>query len=205
MKKITASGKSIEEAVQKALVELNTTEDRVEINVLENPQKGFFGFIGSKPAVVEVQLKPDAVEIARQFLEETIEKMGVEASVSNVERNGSILFDIKGENIGALIGKRGQTLDSLQYLVNLVANRYAEDYMRIQLDAENYRAKRKEALEQLAERLARKVLKTARPVKLEPMSAHDRKIIHATLQRKKDISTYSEGEEPRRRIVVSPK
>ncbi len=204
MKKVTASAKTIEEAIQKALIELNVTEDRIEYKVIESPQKGFLGF-GSKPAVVEAVVKPDPLEEARVFLEDVINKMMVQATVELEKQKGVITFNIQGEQLGTLIGKRGQTLDSLQYLVNLVANRYANDYFRIQLDAENYRQKRKQSLEQMAGRLAEKVLKTKQSVKLEPMSAHERKIIHTALQRKRGISTFSEGEEPRRCIVVAPK
>src|SRR5690606_7755171 len=116
-----------------------------------------------------------------------------------------VVFELKGEKIGVLIGKRGQTLDSLQYLVNLVANKHSEGYIRITLDAENYRSRRKEALEQLATRIGQKAIKTKKEVILEPMNALERKIIHLTLQNVKGIKTYSEGVEPNRRIVVAPK
>lgn len=205
MKKITASGKTVEEAVHKALEELNTTEDQVHIQVIENPQKGLFGLFGGKPAIVEVELKPDAVLEAQNFLQELIHKMGIDAEVHKREEKGKIIFDLEGVSLGTLIGKRGQTLDSLQFLTNLVANRYSEGFVRIQLDAENYRDRRKQSLEQLAERLAQKAIATKQLVKLEPMNAFERKIIHSVLQDKKGIKTYSEGEEPRRYIVIAPK
>ncbi|WP_078556397.1 RNA-binding cell elongation regulator Jag/EloR [Bacillus alkalicellulosilyticus] len=202
MKKITASGKTIDEAVDKALVELQTTRERVDIRVIEEPQKGFLGFIGSKPALVELEVKPDPIEEAIRFLQELILKMKVEATVVKKEENGMLIFDLEGSNLGSVIGKRGQTLDALQYLVNLVANRYSEQYIRIQLDAEDYRNRRKASLIQLAERLAKKARMSKGEVKLEPMQAHERKIIHSTLQHIKGIKTYSEGQEPRRRVVI---
>ena len=205
MKKVTVSGKTVDEAVEAGLAKLETTKDNVEINVLEQPQKGFFGLLGVKPAVVELHMKPDPVNDAIVFLRDTIDKMGVTASVEKEEKNEGILLNINGEDIGVLIGKRGQTLDSLQYLVNLVANRQSSNYQRIYLDAEGYRARRKEALETLAVRLSNKALRTKREVRLEPMNAHERKIIHTTLQNTKGVSTYSDGEEPNRRIVVTPK
>lgn len=205
MRKVTVSGKTVEEAIELGLSKLQTTREQVEVKVVEEPQKGLFGILGGKPAVVEVQLKPDPIKEAIVFLRDTIDKMGVSASVDKEERSEGIFLNITGVDIGVLIGKRGQTLDSLQYLVNLVANRQSENYIRIYLDAEGYRDRRKEALETLAVRLSNKALRTKREVRLEPMNAHERKIIHTTLQNVKGISTYSDGEEPNRRIVVAPR
>ncbi|MDE5414160.1 RNA-binding cell elongation regulator Jag/EloR [Alkalihalobacterium chitinilyticum] len=205
MKKVTASGKTIEEAIEKALVELNTTREKVEVQVKEEPQKGFFGLFGGKPAVVEVELKPDSVEEARDFLNVLFEKMDVQVNIVIKADSRETIFDLQGEHIGTLIGRRGQTLDSLQYLVNLVANRNSDGFLRIRLDAENYRERRKQSLEQLAERLAKKAIQTKKTVKLEPMQAHERKIIHTALQNSKGIATYSEGQEPKRYIVINPK
>ena len=172
--------------------------------MLEDPQKGLFGIIGGKPAIVEVSIKPDPVKEAIVFLRDVIDKMGVSASVEKEEREEGLYLNISGVDIGILIGKRGQTLDSLQYLVNLVANRKSDHYGRIYLDAEGYRARRKEALEMLAKRLSNKVLRTKREIRLEPMNAHERKIIHTALQNVEGVTTYSVGEEPNRRIVVAP-
>ncbi|OIJ21918.1 protein jag [Anaerobacillus alkalidiazotrophicus] len=204
MKKITVSGKTVDEAVQSAIAQLKTTRERVSIQVLEEPQKGFLGLIGTKPAVVEVEIKPDAAEEAIKFLQDVTANMGVTIEVEQRETKDGILFDLKGAGLGVLIGKRGQTLDSLQYLVNLVANRYSEQYLRIVLDAENYRDRRKESLEQLAKRLGNKAVRTRKEVILEPMNALERKIIHTALQDIKGVKTYSEGVEPNRRIVVAP-
>lgn len=204
MRRLTASGKTVDEAVEKALKELNVTRDQIEVRVIEEPQKGFLGLFKAKPATVEVIVKPNAIDEAFRFLEDLVKKMGISASIERKENSEQILFDLKGERIGTLIGKRGQTLDSLQFLVNLVANRYSDTYMRIQLDAENYRSRRKEALENLAYRLAKKVMKTKRAVKLEPMSGLERKIIHSALQNNEHVTTFSEGVEPKRRIVIAP-
>lgn len=204
MKKITVSGKTVDEAIQSAIEQLNTTRERISISVLEEPQKGFLGLIGTKPAVVEVEIKPDAAEEAMIFLRDVTKNMGVSIEISPVETKDGLLLNLKGDGIGLLIGKRGQTLDSLQYLVNLVANRYSEQYIRIVLDAENYRERRKEALEQLAKRLGNKAVRTRKEVILEPMNALERKIIHTALQEVKGVKTYSEGIEPNRRIVVAP-
>ncbi|ADU32554.1 RNA-binding cell elongation regulator Jag/EloR [Evansella cellulosilytica] len=205
MRKVTVSGKSVEEAIELGLKKLDTTREKVEITTLEEPQKGLFGLLGGKPAVVELKLKADPVKEAIIFLRDTIDKMGISASVDKEERQEGLFLNITGVDIGVLIGKRGQTLDSLQYLVNLVANKQSENYIRIYLDAEGYRERRKDALQTLALRLSNKALKTRREVKLEPMNAHERKIIHTTLQNVKGIKTYSDGEEPNRRIVVAPK
>ncbi|MBU9710615.1 RNA-binding cell elongation regulator Jag/EloR [Evansella tamaricis] len=205
MRKVTVSGKTVDDAIELGISKLDTTKEYVTINVLEEPQKGLFGILGGKPAIVEVSLKPDPIKEAIVFLRDTIDKMGISASVDKEEREEGLFLNITGVDIGVLIGKRGQTLDSLQYLVNLVANRQSSNYIRIYLDAEGYRDRRKEALEILASRLSNKALKTKREVRLEPMNAHERKIIHTALQNVKGISTYSDGVEPNRRIIVAPK
>jgi spoIIIJ-associated protein len=205
VKKVTASAKTVDEAIQKALEQLATTKDNVEINIIKEPQKAFFGLFGGKPAIVEVIVKRDAIDEAYQFLIDLVEKMGVEIEIIKRVDNNPIVFELRGNRLGSLIGKRGQTLDSLQFLVNLVANRYSQAYIRIQLDAENYRERRKQSLHQLAKRLAQKALATKRPVKLEPMNGSERKIIHSALHDFAEVNTYSEGEDPRRRIVIAPK
>ncbi|MCR6112680.1 protein jag [Bacillus sp. A301a_S52] len=205
MKKVTVSGKTVEEAVESGLEKLEATLEEVEYNVLEEPQKALFGLLGGKPAVIEMKVKPDPLKEALVFLRETIDKMGVSAYVEPEERDEGTYLNISGTDIGVLIGKRGQTLDSLQYLVNLVANRESDNYVRFYLDAEGYRKRRKEALVTLAGRLSEKAVRTRREVRLEPMNAHERKIIHTALQNVQGVSTYSDGQEPHRRIVVVPK
>lgn len=205
MKKISVSGKSIGEAVEAGLKQLNTTEDRVRISVLEEPAKGLFGLIGSKEATIEMELIPDAVEESKQFLQRLLQAMGVEASVDVEQDEETTVLQISGPELGKVIGRRGQTLDALQYLVSIVGNRFSNERFRIILDAENFRSRRKATLEQLAERLANKVRKTRREVMLEPMSPQDRKVIHSILQHAADVVTYSKGNEPNRRIVIDIK
>ncbi|MED4453886.1 RNA-binding cell elongation regulator Jag/EloR [Metabacillus fastidiosus] len=205
MKEITASGLTVDEAVKSALAELNVSTDEVEINVISEGKRGFLGLFGQKPATVHIKLKVNPVEEARKFLIDVIKKMNIEADI-DVEQGGrQVLFSIRGEEIALLIGKRGQTLNSLQYLTQLVANRYSKQYLKIIVDAENYRERRKATLSELAKRLARQVVKDKKEVKLEPMPSYERKVIHAALASIKGIKTSSIGEDPNRYIVISPK
>ncbi|MGG3891132.1 RNA-binding cell elongation regulator Jag/EloR [Metabacillus fastidiosus] len=205
MKEITASGLTVDEAVKSALAELNVGTDEVEINVISEGKRGFLGLFGQKPATVHIKLKVNPVEEARKFLIDVIKKMNIEADI-DVEQDGrQVLFSIRGKEIALLIGKRGQTLNSLQYLTQLVANRYSKQYLQIIVDAENYRERRKATLSELAKRLARQVVKDKKEVKLEPMPSYERKVIHAALASIKGIKTSSIGEDPNRYIVISPK
>lgn len=227
MRKVTVSAKTVDDAISKALQQLQTTKDRVEIQIIEEPAKGFLGLIGGKPAVVEVteisgtaeQIADnvantatqkststvDPIEEGKKFVTAVMEQMGVFGHIEVFHREEGVTFNLMGKGIGLLIGHHGQTLDALQYLVNTVVNRHTEAYIRVQLDAENYRDKRKATLEELADRLARKAARTRQAVKLEPMSALERKIIHTKLQDDPYVETYSEGVEPRRYIVIVSK
>jgi spoIIIJ-associated protein len=205
VKKVVATAKTVDDAVQKALLELGVPRDKVNVRVLEEPSKGLFGLIGVRDAKVEVEYNVDPVGQGLEFLQDVLRNMKVDARVETRHTEDGILFDIQGTNLGIIIGRRGQTLDSLQYLVNVVANRHVDKHVRIVLDAENYRTRRKETLERLADRTARKALQSKRMVRLEPMSAAERKVIHAYLQKRADVVTYSEGEEPHRYIVIAPK
>lgn len=198
-------GKTVEEAVELALAELGLSAEQVEIAVLEEPSKGFLGILGGRPARVRVTAKPDPFQIVNQFLQGVCRRMGAEITVSQQQREENVELLIDGENLGLLIGKHGQTLNSLQYLANVVYNRNAAEHARILLDVGGYRARREEALQKLAERLAEKAKRTGRRVILEPMSAQERRIIHSTLQADKQIVTYSEGEEPYRKVVIALK
>ncbi|MBB3110916.1 spoIIIJ-associated protein [Paenibacillus phyllosphaerae] len=215
MKKIVASGKTIADAVRKGLTELQTTEDRVTVTVMEAPTKGLFGLIGAKPARVELTMLPDPepeqverpadpIEKTEQFIIEVGQAMGLTLSVSkSVSRDGTTLSISGSGDLGLMIGRRGQTLDAMQYLANIVANRYSNSHLRIVLDAEDFRERRRKTLEDLSERLAGRVIRTKKEVVLEPMPAQERKIIHAQLQNHQKVKTYSKGDEPNRRVVIT--
>jgi len=194
-------GRTVEEAAALAAADLNLSVEDVEIEVLEEPTKGFLG-IGAKSARVKVTAKKTAEKTALDFTKEVIEKMGLNLNVVSKQDDNIIYIDIDGKDSGTVIGKRGQTLDSLQYLVNLVVNKNTDKYVKVVVNAENYREKRETTLEQLAIRLAGKVSKTRRSVRLEPMNPYERKIIHTTLQDDVRVNTRSEGDEPFRRVVI---
>jgi spoIIIJ-associated protein len=205
MNKVLASGKTVDEAVRNGLSQLGVGEDRVRVTVLEQPVKRLFGLIGAKQARVELELLPDAMEEAIVFLREVSAAMGLSVTVDREEEEEAIRLNVKGSDLGLLIGRRGQTLDSLQYLVNIVANRHSDRHLRIVLDAEQFRERRRQTLETLSERMASRVLKTRKEIVLEPMTAQERKIIHARLQNNPQVKTYSQGDEPNRRIVIALK
>lgn len=203
MEFIEATGKNIGEALKNALNQLKTTQDKVEYTVLDEGSKGFLNIIGVKPVKISVRLKKDIILDAKKFLQTILLKMNVEAEVLTKEINKDLHINITGKNIGAIIGYRGETLDSLQYLVSLVVNKNNEgSYRRVFLDAENYRAKREETLRLLANRTANKAKKYKKPIRLEPMTSYERRLIHGALQNNKKVKTYSEGDEPFRRVVV---
>ena len=204
--KIEKSAKSKEEAVELALAEFGATEDDVNVTVLEEASKGFLG-LGTKDAVVSVELKDVAVFRAKKFLTEIFEGLKLEVKIDAKRTDDGIEIDLSGDSMGIVIGKRGETLDSLQYLTTLVANRGAskEQYAKVSLDTENYRQKRNEALVTLAERLADKVTRTGKRYTLEPMNPYERRIIHANLQSSETVTTFSVGEDPYRKVVIAPK
>ena len=206
MKTIEMTGKTVDEALKNALRELNLTEDKVEFEVLEEGNKGLFNLIGSKPAKIKVTVKRDPALECKNFLTNVLSSMGVTADIEVREEKETIFINLSGPKMGLVIGYRGETLDSLQYLVSLVVNKNHDvPYKKVVLDTESYRSKREETLKRVAQKTAYKVKKTGRPYKLEPMNPYERRIIHSALQNYNDISTYSEGEEPFRRIVVSLK
>lgn len=206
MKTIETIGKTIDEALQNALSELKVTRDKVDVEVIEEGSKGLFNLIGSKPAKIKVTVKPNQVDEAKRFLTDVLNSMGVEAVVEITEDKDILNINLSGLKMGLVIGYRGETLDSLQYLVSLVINKdHSLPYKRVVLDTENYRSKREETLMRVAQKTAYKVRKSGRPYKLEPMNPYERRIIHSALQNYNDINTYSEGDEPFRRIVVNLK
>lgn len=205
MKKLQVSGKSVEEAVRIGLSQLGVGEERVKVAVLEQPSKGLFGLIGAKEARVELELLPDGIEEAIVFLQEVAAAMGLNVTTEREDEAEAVRINVQGSDLGLLIGRRGQTLDSLQYLVNIVANRHSDRHLRIVLDAEQFRERRRKTLEALADRMAMRVLKTKKEVVLEPMTSQERKIIHTRLQGRSDVNTFSQGNEPNRRIVIALK
>ncbi|TBL77466.1 RNA-binding cell elongation regulator Jag/EloR [Paenibacillus thalictri] len=202
MKKIVVSGKTVDDAVKAGIAQLKTKEDRVKVVVLEQPSKGLFGLIGTKDAKVELELIPDALEEAELFLQNVFRTMDLEVTIEQQVIKDGILLNMNGSDLGMLIGRRGQTLDALQYLANIVANRYSSSHVRITLDAERFRERRRKTLEDLAVRLAERVIRSKKEVVLEPMSSQERKVIHARLQDHSRVKTYSKGEEPNRRVVI---
>ena len=205
MKAVVATGKTVEEAIERAVKELNTTKDKVETKVLELPSSGFMSLFRSKLAKVEVTLQLDLCDIAADFLKEVCHAMNIDAHIDAKLEDNILFIELKGESMGVLIGRRGQTLDSLQYLTSLVVNKESEQYIRVNLDTENYRKKREVTLIELAGKLAHKVEKTRRKIELEPMNPYERRIIHSTLQKNKNVHTYSQGEEPFRKVVIDVK
>jgi len=205
MKAVEMTGKTVEEAIEHALAELKLPRNEVEIEVIEEGSKGLFGIFGGKQARVKVTEKETLKKRAENFLRSVIDKMGIECKIIIQETENNIKIKLEGESMGILIGHRGETLDSLQYLTSLVVNRGTEKYKRVIIDTENYRDKREDTLVRLAKRLAAKVKKTGRSVVLEPMNPYERRILHATLQGHPHVTTHSEGEEPNRRVVISLK
>ena len=204
---VEISAKTVEDAVTEALIKLQTTSDKLEYEVIEEGSTGILGFIGKKPAIIKARKKFDLVYYTYDFLNDMFKAMGIEVkSDINYDaeaRNMDISFE--GDEMGILIGKRGQTLDSLQYIISLVVNKESEAYVRVKVDTENYRERRKETLETLAKNIAYKVKRTRRSVALEPMNPYERRIIHSALQYDKYVDTHSEGEEPYRKVVVTLK
>jgi len=206
MEYIEISAKTVADAITEACQKLEVTSDKLEYVVVEEGSSGFLG-IGSKPAVIKAKAKSSVADAAKDFLNEVFSAMNmvVVVDVKYEEESRNLSVDLSGDEMGVLIGKRGQTLDSIQYLLSLVVNKDTEEYIRVKVDTEDYRKRRKETLENLAKNIAYKVKRTKRPVSLEPMNPYERRIIHSALQNDKYVTTHSEGEEPFRRVVVTLK
>ena len=205
MKEIQVSAKTEERAIEEAVRQLGVdSADDLEIEVIEKAAKGFLGF-GSKDAVIKAVVKFNPEKTAKEFLREMFVAMGIIVNIETELKEKQLLINLSGSDMGILIGKRGQTLDSIQYLVNLVVNKGNAPYLSITIDTENYRQRRKETLESLAYNLAKKVKQTGKKVVLEPMNPYERRIIHSSLQNNKYVTTYSEGEEPYRNVVIALK
>lgn len=206
MEFIEISAKNVDDAITQATVQLGITSDQLEYEVLDKGSTGFLG-IGSKNAVIKARKKFSIDENVVEFLSSIFDamKMEVEILVAVNEEEHIIEVELKGDDMGILIGKRGQTLDSLQYLTNLAINKHSDEYYKVKIDTEDYRKRRKETLENLAKNIAYKVKRTKRPVSLEPMNPFERRIIHSVLQNDRYVTTHSEGDEPYRHVVVTLK
>lgn len=220
MEYIEVSGKTLDDAITEACQKLTVTSDRLDYEVIEKGTSGFLGF-AAKQAVIKARIKDDSVKESKpekkevtsiessegndpkEFLSKVFAAMGMEVNIDVKRTEEEISIDLSGDDMGVLIGKRGQTLDSLQYLTSLYVNKGSSGYIRVKVDTENYRNRRKETLENLAKNLAYKVKRTKRSVTLEPMNPYERRVIHSALQNDKYVSTHSEGEEPYRRVVIT--
>ncbi len=205
MDAVQKTGKTVDEAVSAALSELGIVKEEADIEIIEEGSKGFLGVFGAKDAVVKVKRKFDPERIAKNFLKEMFIAMGFIVNIETELKDRHLNIKISGDDMGVIIGKRGQTLDSIQYLVNLAVNKGTASYISVTIDTENYRERRKETLESLAHNLARKVKHTGKNVVLEPMNPYERRIIHSALQNDRYVTTYSEGEEPYRNVVITLK
>ena len=204
MDNLEKTGNTVEEAIASALLQLNTTRDMVNVEILEENAKGFLG-IGKKLAKVRVTMLFDPIQTVRTFLKELTVAMNISAEIKIEEAGKRLHVDLSGQNMGVLIGKRGQTLDSIQHLTNLIVNKGTAPYVNVILDIENYRERRKKNLEILALNLGRRVKVTGRSVTLEPMSSSERRIIHFALEKERGIITKSMGSEPYRYVVIEPR
>jgi spoIIIJ-associated protein len=203
---IDVSAKTVDDAITLACQKLAITSEKLEYIVVEEGTSGFLG-IGSKPAVIKAKIKDTIGGRAKEFLTEVFSAMNmtVTIKIEYDETARDMSIELCGDDMGVLIGKRGQTLDSLQYLVSLVVNKESNEYIKVKVDTENYRDRRKETLENLAKNIAFKVKRTKRSVSLEPMNPYERRVIHSVLQGDRFVTTHSEGEEPFRRVVVALK
>ncbi|MCI9416551.1 MAG: protein jag [Eubacterium sp.] len=203
---IEVSAKTYDEAVTEALIQLGVTSDQVEIDIIDKGSSGFLG-LGAKPFKIKVTKKVTVDGYLKKFLSDIFDAMKIEAEITIQmnEENHTILVDLKGSEMGILIGKRGQTLDSLQLIANNAIHKNFETYYKVKIDTENYRVRRKETLENLAKNIAFKVKRTKRSVALEPMNPFERRVIHSALQNDRYVITHSEGEDPFRHVVVSLK
>lgn len=206
MEFIEVSAKTVDDAITEASIKLGTTSDKIEVEVIEKGSTGFLG-IKSKPAIIKARKKNDTVDNIREFLENVFSAMNIEVTIDIKKAEDDKVYEVElsGKEMGLLIGKRGQTLDSLQYLTNLAVNKHSDGYIKVKLDTEDYRQRRKDTLENLAKNIAYKVKRTKRPVSLEPMNPFERRVIHSALQGDRYVETHSEGEEPFRHVVVTLK
>ncbi len=199
--------KTVDEAVNLALKELGASKDDVDIEIIEET-KGLFGILGNKEVKVRVTLRErEEVSRAKDFIKNVTERLGmnIEQEVSFNEKDNLLKIELKGEGLGLLIGRRGETLDSIQYLTNIFVNKKSDDYIKVTIDAENYRERREESLVSLAKRTASKAVKYRKNMVIEPKNPYERRIIHEALQDYPEVTTYSVGEDPNRKVIVAYK
>ncbi|MEW5783618.1 MAG: RNA-binding cell elongation regulator Jag/EloR [Bacillota bacterium] len=206
MKEIEATGRTVDEAILKALASLGIKSDNAEVDVLNEPAQGIFSFIGNKGARVSVKVRYEPAEYLERYLNKMLHLMNLEGKVEITEDNEKVYGTINGNKVGVLIGRRGRTLNELQYLLNSVIRRQFEGFKKmVIIDVESYRVRRERTLTQLAKSIARKVIQSGHEQVLEPMTPQERRIIHMALQECEDIVTYSKGEEPYRKVIVAPR
>ncbi|WP_258361118.1 RNA-binding cell elongation regulator Jag/EloR [Moorella sulfitireducens (nom. illeg.)] len=203
MKEIEASGKTVEEAIEAALKSLGAKKEEVEITILEEGSKGFLGLLGSRQARVKVVLPDSPEKLINDFLSKVLKAMNIEAGIEIRQREGYYFVSFHGKDLGIIIGRRGDNLDALQYLCNLAVNRVLKNKVKIILDVGGYRKRREQTLINLARRLSARVKATGKKVVLEPMNPQERRVIHTALQNDSEILTFSEGQEPNRKIVIA--
>ena len=204
MKELYFNGKSVEDALTQAAQSLGKDASELEYEVVEEGKKGFLG-LGSEDARILVRFNPDVKAATRDFLETLLSNAGIEAEIRCEENeSGELLYTLEGDHLGVLIGRHGEVLDALQYLLSLVTNRHGDDYVRVSIDIENYREKRAGTLRSLAQKTAQRVKRTGRSVTLEPMSPYERRIIHSQAQEIEGVTTHSIGSGDDRRVVMSP-
>ncbi|MGI9952445.1 RNA-binding cell elongation regulator Jag/EloR [Moorellaceae bacterium AZ2] len=203
MKEVEMTGRTVEEAVEAALKVLGVGREEVQVKVLEEGSKGFLGFLGSRQARVRVILPDNPEKLIKEFLDRVLKGMALQAGIEIRRRDEYFLVSFHGRDLGVLIGRRGETLNALQYLTNLAVNRSLREKVKVVLDAEGYRKRREQALVRLARRLSERVKRTGNRVVLEPMTPQDRRVIHTALQNDSQVVTFSEGEEPNRKVVIS--
>ncbi len=205
MKKMIYKAESVNEAIKKGLDDLDIDRSQAEINIVEQGNKGFLGLIGKKQAEIEIIIEDDPIKKGKEFLEQVFSKTNIDVDLNIIEEKTDeeqVVYDLHSPDLGIVIGRRGETLDALQYITSLVVNKNTNEYYRIILDAEGYRERRKKTLERLARKLAQKAVNKERKVVLEPMPPHERRIIHITLKKDSRVRSYSEGEEPFRKVMI---
>lgn len=205
MRVVEKTARTVDDAIDQAIAELGTSREEVDVEIIDQPSKGFFGLLGTKPARVKVTVRNTPSRKVRAIMTDILATMNLDAKMDINEKDDIISVNLKGGNLGILICRRGETLDALQYLINLSVNKNMENRKKFILDIEGYRRRREETLEKLAHKLADKARQRGRNIVLEPMNSLERRIIHTTLQERDDISTFSEGEEPYRKIIIAPK